>query len=86
MSELEQTYDETLEGWAHALELRDIEPAGHCHRVCEITKRLAADTGLATGVMTDLHRGSLLHDIGKMGVPDSVLFKQGELSARNTSR
>jgi hypothetical protein len=81
LSELEQTYDETLEGWAHALELRDIEPAGHCHRVCEITKRLAADTGLATGVMPDLHRGSLLHDIGKMGVPDSVLFKQGELSA-----
>lgn len=81
LSELEQTYDETLEGWAHALELRDIETAGHCHRVCEITKRLAVDTGLATEVIPDLHRGSLLHDIGKIGIPDSVLLKQGELSA-----
>jgi HD superfamily phosphodiesterase len=81
LSELEQTYDETLEGWAHALELRDIETAGHCHRVGEITKRLAVEAGLAKDAMADLHRGSLLHDIGKMGIPDSVLLKPGELSA-----
>jgi len=81
LSELEQTYDETLEGWAHALELRDIETEGHCHRVDEITKRLAVEAGLAIDAMADLHRGSLLHDIGKMGIPDSVLLKPGELSA-----
>jgi len=79
-TELEKTYDETLEGWARVLELRDIETAGHCHRVCEITKRLATKTGLENGDMVDLHRGSLLHDIGKMGIPDSILLKPGKLT------
>lgn len=79
-AELEKTYDKTLEGWAHALELRDIETAGHCHRVCEIAKRLAGKAGLENGGMVDLHRGSLLHDIGKMGIPDSILLKPGKLT------
>jgi len=79
-SELVKTYDATLEGWAHALELRDIETAGHCHRVSEITKRLAVEANLANGELDDLHRGSLLHDIGKMGIPDSILLKPGRLS------
>jgi len=79
-AELERTYDKTLEGWAHALELRDIETAGHCHRVCEITKRLAGKAGLENGGLVDLHRGSLLHDIGKMGIPDSILLKPGKLT------
>ena len=79
-TELEKTYDETLEGWARALELRDIETAGHCQRVCEITKRLATKIGLENGGMVDLHRGSLLHDIGKMGIPDSILLKPGKLT------
>lgn len=80
LSELEQTYDETLEGWAHALELRDIETAGHCHRVDEISQRLAVEAGLEKDGLVDLHRGSLLHDIGKMGIPDSVLLKPGEFT------
>ena len=80
-AELEKTYDKTLEGWAHALELRDIETAGHCHRVCEITKRLAGKAGLENGGLVDLHRGSLLHDIGKMGIPDSILLKPGKLTS-----
>jgi len=79
-AELVKTYDATLEGWAHALELRDIETAGHCHRVSEITKRLAGEASLANGELDDLHRGSLLHDIGKMGIPDSILLKPGRLS------
>jgi len=78
--ELVKTYDATLEGWAHALELRDMETAGHCHRVSEITKRLAGETNLSNGEFDDLHRGSLLHDIGKMGIPDSILLKPGRLS------
>ena len=80
-AELEKTYDKTLEGWAHALELRDIETAGHCHRVCEIAKRLAVKAGLENGGLVDLHRGSLLHDIGKMGIPDSILLKPGKLTS-----
>ncbi|MFA5063872.1 MAG: HD domain-containing phosphohydrolase [Dehalococcoidia bacterium] len=80
-AELVKTYDATLEGWAHALELRDIETSGHCHRVGEITKRLARETHLANGELVDLHRGALLHDIGKMGIPDSILLKPGKLTA-----
>ncbi len=79
-AELKQTYDATLEGWAGALELRDIETAGHCHRVSQITRRLASEAGLANSSLTDLHRGSLLHDIGKMGIPDSILLKPGKLT------
>jgi hypothetical protein len=80
-AELSQTYDATLEGWAKALELRDIETAGHCHRVSDITRRLAKSNGTWTIDMTDLHRGSLLHDIGKMGIPDNILLKPGKLTA-----
>lgn len=79
--ELSQTYDATLEGWAKALELRDIETAGHCHRVSDISRRLAEDNSTWTIDMTDLHRGSLLHDIGKMGIPDNILLKPGKLTA-----
>jgi len=79
-TELEQTYDATLVGWARTLELRDIETAGHCHRVNEISRRLASKTGLANENMVDMHRGSLLHDIGKMGIPDSILLKPGKLT------
>ena len=80
-AELSQTYDATLEGWAKALELRDIETAGHCHRVSDITRMLAKGNGTWTIDMTDLHRGSLLHDIGKMGIPDNILLKPGKLTA-----
>jgi len=80
MVDLVQTYDKTLEGWARALELRDIETAGHCHRVSEITKRIAGQAGMADNGLMDLHRGALLHDIGKMGIPDSILLKPGKLT------
>ena len=80
LAELEQTYDETLQGWAHALELRGIEGTGHCHRLWEITKRLVGEAELINGGIDDLYRGALLHDIGKMGIPDSVLLKPGRLT------
>ena len=79
--DLVQTYDKTLEGWARALELRDIETAGHCHRVSEITKRIAGQAGIEDNGLIDLHRGALLHDIGKMGIPDSILLKPGKLTS-----
>lgn len=77
--ELIQAYDTTLEGWAKALEIRDRETEGHTRRVTEMTIRLARFMGISENEMVNLHRGVLLHDIGKMGVPDSILRKTGKL-------
>jgi PAS domain S-box-containing protein len=95
-AELTLAYDTTLEGWARALELRDVETEGHTQRTTDMTLRLAqavgmsnADasagpsTGLRTGLSTSLvhvRRGALLHDIGKMGVADTILLKPGPLT------
>lgn len=78
--ELESAYDQTLEGWARALDLRDHETEGHSRRVTDLTMRLAAKLDLPPGDMVDIRRGALLHDIGKLGVPDSVLLKPGPLT------
>ncbi len=79
--ELIQAYDTTLEGWARALEIRDRETEGHTRRVTEMTLRLARFMGISENEMVNIHRGVLLHDIGKMGVPDNILKKTGNLSA-----
>lgn len=78
--ELMQAYEFTLEGWAKALELRDRETEGHCQRVTEMTLRLGRAMGMNEAELVDLRRGALLHDIGKMGIPDSILLKRGPLS------
>jgi PAS domain S-box-containing protein len=78
--ELIQAYDTTLEGWARALELRDRETEGHTRRVTELTLRLARYMGVRESELVNIHRGVLLHDIGKMGVPDHILKKKGELT------
>jgi response regulator RpfG family c-di-GMP phosphodiesterase len=78
--ELVQAYDTTLEGWARALELRDRETEGHTRRVTELTLRLAQYMKIPDNEMVTIHRGVLLHDIGKMGVPDHILKKTGKLS------
>jgi PAS domain S-box-containing protein len=78
--ELMQAYDVTLEGWARALELRDRETEGHTRRVTELTMRLARYMGIGDNELVNIHRGVLLHDIGKMGVPDHILKKEGELT------
>lgn len=77
--ELMQAYDTTLEGWAKALEIRDRETEGHTRRVTEMTIRLARYMGINESEMVNIHRGVLLHDIGKMGVPDNILRKTGKL-------
>jgi len=77
--ELSQAYDTTLEGWARALELRDKETSGHSRRVTELTLRLASRLGVPDSDLTHLRRGVLLHDIGKMGIPDALLRKTGPL-------
>ncbi|MEO8358327.1 MAG: GAF domain-containing protein [Chloroflexota bacterium] len=79
--ELMQAYDTTLEGWARALELRDRETEGHTRRVTELTMLLARFMGISDSELVNIHRGVLLHDIGKMGVPDHILKKTGELDA-----
>jgi len=78
--ELLNAYDDTLEGWVKALELRDKETQGHSERVIELTIRLAAEMGIHGDALTNIRRGALLHDIGKMGVPDAILHKEERLS------
>jgi len=78
--ELIQAYDTILEGWARALEIRDRETEGHTRRVTELTMRLARYMGVSDNEMVNIYRGVLLHDIGKMGVPDHILKKKGKLT------
>jgi putative nucleotidyltransferase with HDIG domain len=79
---LSQAYDSTLEGWAHALELRDQETEGHARKVVQKTIELARKMGMSENELEHVRRGALLHDIGKMGIPDSVLLKPGTLNER----
>ena len=79
-AELVLAYDTTIEGWARALELRDQETEGHTQRAAEMTLRLAQAMGMKEGELVHVHRGALLHDIGKMSIPDSILLKTGPLT------
>lgn len=78
--DLRMAYDRTLEGWAKALELRDEETEGHSRRVTETTLRLASMVGIEEEEMIHIRRGAILHDIGKMGIEDSILLKSGPLT------
>jgi len=78
--ELKAAYDETIKGWALALELRDKETEGHTQRVTALTQTLAMKFGVWGEELVHIKRGSLLHDIGKMAVPDGILLKPGELT------
>jgi PAS domain S-box-containing protein len=78
--ELSLAYDTTLEGWSHALDLRDHETEGHTQRVAEMSVRLANLMGVDEATVVHLRRGALLHDIGMMGIPDSILLKPGPLT------
>ena len=79
-TELTLAYDTTLEGWSKALDLRDKETEGHTQRVTEMTLRLAKAMGMSEFELVHIRRGALLHDIGKMGIPDSILLKPGLLT------
>ncbi|NUM47896.1 MAG: PAS domain S-box protein [Anaerolineales bacterium] len=78
--ELELAYDATIEGWSRALDLRDKETEGHSQRVTEITIQLARQIGVSELEIVQMRRGALLHDIGKMGIPDAILLKPGQLT------
>ncbi len=79
--ELSKAYDATIEGWSYALDLRDKETEGHTRRVTELTLELAKSFGFTGEELVHIRRGGLLHDIGKMGVPDVILFKETTLDA-----
>jgi len=78
--ELMLTIDTTLEGWANALELRDLETKNHSRRVVEEAVRVARAMGVSGDNLMHIRRGALLHDIGKMGIPDHILNKPGPLT------
>jgi putative nucleotidyltransferase with HDIG domain len=78
-AEAARIYDETIIGWARALELRDKETLGHAERVTRLTLALATRLGIRGKDLVNMRRGALLHDIGKIAIPDSILFKPGPL-------
>jgi HD-GYP domain-containing protein (c-di-GMP phosphodiesterase class II) len=78
--ELLRAYDTSIEGWSRALDLRDKETEGHSRRVTDMTLRLATAVGIPDDELLHVRRGALLHDIGKMGVPDAILLKPGPLT------
>jgi putative two-component system response regulator len=73
-------YEATIEGWSHALDLRDRETEGHSQRVTELTVKLAEALGMSEEEIMHLRRGALLHDMGKIGIPDAILHKPAALS------
>jgi putative two-component system response regulator len=75
-----RAYDETLEGWASLLDLRDRETEGHSRRVTDVTVALATESGISGEQLDHVRRGALLHDIGKMAIPDTILQKPGPLT------
>lgn len=78
--DLVMAYDTTLEGWSKALDLRDKETEGHTLRVTQLTVKLARRLGVGDADLVHVRRGALLHDIGKMGIPDGILLKPGPLT------
>lgn len=80
-SDLAAAYDATIQGWSLALDLRDREVEGHTQRVVQMTLKLALAMGMTDEQLIHVRRGALLHDIGKMGIPDSILHKSSALTA-----
>ncbi len=72
-------YEATLEGWIRALDLRDGETQGHSRRVVDLSVRLAQELGVSADQLVHIRRGALLHDVGKMALPDTVLLKAAVL-------
>jgi len=80
MSELELAYEATIEGWLRALEIRDAGTEGHCVRLADLCVAIGQELGIEENDLKHLRRGALLHDIGKIGIPDPILNKPGPLT------
>jgi len=78
--DLSLAYDATIEGWAKALDLRDKETEGHSRRVTEMTEQIAMTMDFSEADLVHVRRGALLHDVGKLGIPDGILLKPGPLT------
>jgi putative nucleotidyltransferase with HDIG domain len=78
-ADLALAYDATVRGWSTAMEMRDADTHGHAERVARLTERLASELGAPEAELEHVYRGALLHDIGKMTVPDAILLKPGPL-------
>ncbi len=78
--ELTLAYDKVIEGWSHALDLRNKETEEHSRRVTELTVKLAERIGISQPELTHIRRGAILHDIGKVAIPDNILLKPGPLT------
>ena len=78
--DLSLAYDATIEGWSRAMDMRDHETEGHTLRVTDLTLKLVRAMNISASQLTAVRRGALLHDIGKMGIPDSILLKEGKLT------
>jgi HD-GYP domain-containing protein (c-di-GMP phosphodiesterase class II) len=78
--EVELSYDSTLKAMMAALDAKDQVTEGHCERVAKLTVQLARQMGIADNVIVDMERGAMLHDVGKIGVPDAILQKPAALS------
>ncbi|HZJ24930.1 MAG TPA: HD domain-containing phosphohydrolase, partial [Anaerolineales bacterium] len=79
-ADLSLAYESTLEGWSAALDLRDRDTEGHTQRVTKLTEQIAIGMGITGNELLNIRRGALLHDIGKVGVPDRILHKRGPLT------
>jgi len=78
--DLSLAYNATIDGWSRTLDLRDKETEGHTRRVTDITLKFAASIGIDHIELVHIRRGATLHDIGKVAIPDHILFKPGPLT------
>lgn len=79
-TKLLSAYEATIEGWSRAMDLRDRETEGHSRRVADETEQLAKASGMGEDELLHVRRGALLHDMGKLGIPDSILHKPDKLT------
>ena len=79
-AQLLSAYEATIEGWSHAMDLRDRETEGHSQRVTQLTVKMSQTLGLSNDEIMHIRRGALLHDMGKIGIPDAILHKPGTLT------
>lgn len=85
-NQLRDAYERTIEGWVRALDLRDRETEGHTQRVTEITIRVSQQIGFSEEELAHIKRGALLHDMGKIAIPDEILQKPGPLNETEWER
>jgi len=79
--QLVESYDQTIRGWIEVMDLRHHETRNHTERVTRMTVSFARLAGVAPDRLETIARGATLHDIGKIGIPDSILIKPGKLDS-----